>query len=1082
MWIEEIFLENFGAYKRLPVRDLTPGMNVIIGPNEAGKSTILEFVRGILFGFRVRGAKLNTYEPVDGGSRKGWIRVCSPDGRRLRMQRVERRGNKGGELTVSDDRGHLVDPSMVPQLRTGRDRGAYERLFAVDLDQMRHLDRETLRGKVRGAALGSLEVNPLEVVCSLQERLKTLGKRSVKDAECLYSIRSQIREVDKRLKTLDERPAVYSALKQRSTDVEKQRAALSDEMGGLADRSRQLSRWLRYENEWKRFVAADREMADLADARNFPAEGVARLEQTLERRREADQARAEIREELAMMRNRLEELVPDEAVIARGDAIRALFHQARLLGDRPALMQRTRSAIVQGYAHLDGEIAGLGQGWDRDRLARSDPSVLIEHRIRRFADAWTDHCARIRDAETRLLESSEALKRLTDKAALRQDELQQIVPQCRDFLEPESHNALLAWKEIRANIEMLEHRQLDIRRSLEGLAADAKEIDAKRNQLAEDTKSPLSPIAFWGAASIVATASTAMLVQGWFADGGPLYLHAVLGFVLLACLPAGIAWKVRWERMRTSRIHDEATALARRKQELTRKAMEIEVERRALVERRGQFVERMEEIAEPILGSPHVSLDQVRAAEGRSAAAERWVRRRRVLEASIQELESDLEVERKRNAALHDLLDRAAAGFGELKEQWATFLGELELAHRPEPEEALDLVRRLRDLKERLGRVVQQEAELASMEEEWHDFTARVETLGAEIGRSPGNRLPLEVAEEWSRLELENREDLAEKRALMKRAEAHELRLVALQNKVDETEGQIAALLEAARVLDEEVFRDTALRHARWANLGMERALLLEGLLAGLACSDEAALHAELLAQDWENNRDEVATVEARLSGLRLESEELAATSGRLRHEIEQLETEEETEKLLGERERLNALLQRATREWTILKLACGLLEKTLRLYESEKQPALLARASALCGNITGGAVSKLLFPLDANDVFVERVDGSRIIETFLSRGTLEQVYLSLRLAYLEVYHQGDLALPLMMDDVLVNFDPDRAFHAAHALTRFSEEARIQVLLLTCHPQVARWFPSSATAIDLPLAQGDFDANRTAQR
>ena len=99
----------------------------------------------------------------------------------------------------------------------------------------------------------------------------------------------------------------------------------------------------------------------------------------------------------------------------------------------------------------------------------------------------------------------------------------------------------------------------------------------------------------------------------------------------------------------------------------------------------------------------------------------------------------------------------------------------------------------------------------------------------------------------------------------------------------------------------------------------------------------------------------------------------------------------------------------------------------------------------------------------------------------FLSRGTLEQVYLSLRLAYLEVYHHGDLALPLMMDDVLVNFDPDRASHAAHALTRFSEETEIQVLLLTCHPQVARWFPTSATAIHLPLAHGDRDANRTAE-
>ena len=972
MWIEEIFLENFGAYKRLPVRDLAAGMNVIVGPNEAGKSTILEFVRGIFFGFRVRSGKLNSYEPADGGSRKGWVRVRTSNGRRLRMERVEKRGNKGGELIVTDDHGHLVDAATVPLLREGRERGAYDRLFSVDLDQMRHLDRETLRGKVRGAALGSLEVNPLDVVHSLEERLKILGKRSVKETACLYAIRNQIRDVEKRLKALDQRPAVYSALKQRSADAEKRRAAISDEMQGLQDRSHQLSRLLRYENDWKRLVAADREMADLTDAFEFPADGVARLEQGLERRREAGQSQTEVLEELTMIRERLEQLAPDETIIARGDGIRALSHQARLLGDRPALIQRNRHVIGQGYVHLDEEIAGIGNGWDRDRIGRSDASLPIEHRIRRFADAWTDRRTRIRDAETRHLESSEALQRLMEKAALKQEELQRIVPLCSDFLEPESCNALLQWKEIRSNVEMLEQRQLDIRRSLEGIAADAKEVAAKRNQLAEDTRSPLSSVAFWGAAAIVATAGTAMLVQGWLAPGGPLYLPLFLGFVFLACLPTGIVWKGRWERIRTSRIHDEAAALARKKQELTRKAREIEVEHRSLVERKGQLVGRAEGIAERILGSPRVSLDQVLAAEGLSAAAEPAVRRRRVLEAGIEELESDLEVERRRYGASKDLLDSAAAAFGELRRQWEGSLGEFGFQHRPEPEEALDLVRRLRDLKGQLRRLLQQEADLAVMEAEWHEFAARVEALGAEIGRSPADRFPLEVVEEWSRLEVENREALAAKSALMQRTEDHEIRLAVLKKKAEESEAQIAALLEAARVSDEEAFRNKAERHARYVKLAMERALLLESLLSGLACADEAVLQTEMLAQDWESNRDEVATIEARLRDLMLESEELASTSGQLRHEIEQLETEEETERSLGEKEQLGARLQGVVREWITVKLARGLLEKTLKLYESEKQPALLARASALCGNITGGAVSKLLFPLDANDVLVQ--------------------------------------------------------------------------------------------------------------
>ena len=70
-----------------------------------------------------------------------------------------------------------------------------------------------------------------------------------------------------------------------------------------------------------------------------------------------------------------------------------------------------------------------------------------------------------------------------------------------------------------------------------------------------------------------------------------------------------------------------------------------------------------------------------------------------------------------------------------------------------------------------------------------------------------------------------------------------------------------------------------------------------------------------------------------------------------------------------------------------------------------------------------------------------------------LSRGTAEQLYLALRFGLIEEFAQHAEPLPVVMDDILVNFDADRASRAAAAIADFA--TRHQVLYFTCHPWTA---------------------------
>ena len=143
------------------------------------------------------------------------------------------------------------------------------------------------------------------------------------------------------------------------------------------------------------------------------------------------------------------------------------------------------------------------------------------------------------------------------------------------------------------------------------------------------------------------------------------------------------------------------------------------------------------------------------------------------------------------------------------------------------------------------------------------------------------------------------------------------------------------------------------------------------------------------------------------------------------------------------------AELREALAEWRILALAQSLVQGTLKRYELERQPVVLTRAATSFSRITRGRYSRLVTRQDGIDLI--SADGSRLDAAALSRGTAEQLYLCLRLALAAEFGRLAVPLPLVMDDVLVNFDPERARLAAEVLLEATRDH--QVLLFTCHPE-----------------------------
>ena len=83
----------------------------------------------------------------------------------------------------------------------------------------------------------------------------------------------------------------------------------------------------------------------------------------------------------------------------------------------------------------------------------------------------------------------------------------------------------------------------------------------------------------------------------------------------------------------------------------------------------------------------------------------------------------------------------------------------------------------------------------------------------------------------------------------------------------------------------------------------------------------------------------------------------------------------------------------------------------------------------------------------------VETEDGEGRFTEELSRGTAEQLYLALRFGPIEEFARHAEPLPVVMDDILVNFDAERAARAADAIRDLA--TRHQVIYFTCHAPTA---------------------------
>lgn len=186
-----------------------------------------------------------------------------------------------------------------------------------------------------------------------------------------------------------------------------------------------------------------------------------------------------------------------------------------------------------------------------------------------------------------------------------------------------------------------------------------------------------------------------------------------------------------------------------------------------------------------------------------------------------------------------------------------------------------------------------------------------------------------------------------------------------------------------------------------------------------------------------------------------IHSERGRVTAGELDGRIESLQ------------ERIRQVCARRDR----LALAAQILREADRSFREKHQPDVLRRAGGYLKTITGGRYPALVMLQDESggeQLHVQDAAGDYLpVQEPLSGGTLDQIHLAFRLAVIDHLDQGREPLPLVMDEVLVNWDDERFRRGIEVLAQIAQQR--QVLVFTCHAWLAQRLSRAAGARTVEL-------------
>ncbi len=1036
-----LWLDGYGRFSDHRI-ELRPGLQVILGPNEQGKSTIRNFISDMLYGQR-RGAQRNFEDanelrrPWSGGERyAGRLVYVLDDKREIEVQRDfdKKRGTVAvfdrthmRDITANFERLKNKEPNFAEE-HLGLSKAVYlstATIGPMTLDDLGDDDAlAQIREKIVSLADTSDESGTADAALRiLNERITDIGRAVSHSKKPLPLAKQRLDRLDQELAKARAGATEIAALEAKWNRVSEQlnaakrrKTALDDELHAIEKRDR-AARLAEAQKVQTRIDEVTQICFANSSLREFPLDQAADVQRAANAattaRTQAERSVAELADIEQQLREESEAL-DSEGVPQLVEIPEAIEHELSVLDTK---IVRLRERIEE----LEAELAR-----SRERFAQAQRDLQpLPDFSRLGADpvAWLSQLANsFRVARQSRNSVLEKLKRLRDEIAKRKAAhapIAELFAKFPDFVAES--------REYEISSRVNEDRIMQLKSDIEALRIESEE------------RHNAGPYAVWTALLFggvaLACVAAAIGVQNTF-----VYIPAgVSGALLVMSLG-------RWFWLRNA-VRKAESELKRTTDELTRVVAESGasgVQIHEAIDRAGvASLRELEGLHERLVreDSEIASLESAEAQLAQEAREEsdRVTHLFARLQETFQSVNESLEHESEIDTAASRAMSRyqeyrdAKRRLGEsrdkpalLQQQIDAGKAELEELQRVEVSHALELRRILREARFR------EESRYTNVLAALQAYHVRTSQVRDKLGRAG---------------------------VLRERVVALQTRLAAEQHDVEKQEESLNHRLRQAGAESVDQWNELAKRAKVYRDAWDERARLQERLDGALRGETIASLEAMVekegsgigsLARNIDEVKIDLRKCAMELETLTNEERDLQiAITQRSAGQRSLNEVEEEREEVAAQVAELELELEATAHAATFIEAAA-------RDRHARIAPRIAGAAGKFLERITQGAYSEIMISRDLK-ITVRIPQTAKLSDDprrVLSKGTVDQVYLAIRLALIQTMSAGAESVPLLLDDPFANYDDGRLANALVVLTEVAKTH--QVLLFTCREDVAR--------------------------
>ena len=917
---------------------------------------------------------------------------------------------------------------------------SFRNVFAFSLDELQSeglMNDSGIADRIYSAGLGVSKLP--DFTKNLAERKENIF-RPQGNAQKIAVLLRCLEGIDQQLQLIMGNADRHGDLIERKSGIDAELNNAGNELSRISIRRVEIDNLLSGWDDWLALKACEAMLQEIPRFEQFPEDPIARLDVLVEQERQAGEDARDASEKWRQSNQEAATVIPNENLIEVEGKIEDI-RRARSSYDNSVRDLPERQAEL---AALEGNLAEnlreLGHNWGESDLESFETSLVVRNEVDNWKQRTSESQARVQQTNALIEQAERASQDLQSEAQVAKDKLP---------LEPPPLDA-----------DELVVRQ-DVLRAARGRLGEYERerlnhenLRGQLNLLIGGNASPNQPSGHPSLALIIilGLVGIALIAAGVMLNGDALGLGIVGGILLLAVAVLLLYLGKKPPLGSQSPLDSDLGQQVAKAEAAAEMARQASLESAAALGLAEQPNAGTLDSEEAHLQSAQNELNKWNDANSR---AEEVLRREKSQQQRVKDAVQEQE--------------STEASMKAVEQEWRGWLRERGLAETLTPDTMTTFLARVDSARTSLSETRRMRGRVSAIEDDIGEFRDQVEPLALRHGipLNPEDRRQMAyAADELIQSLDEVKTHFSQREQAKAQEEENRLLLERQQQRLKSVEQDIASLLTAGGTDDPEEFRRRARQNRERQEFELQRDQHRRNLERLSGPGDRFdAFRDSLEHSDPIQLSEESTTLSERPDGVNAYNELLEERGG-IDNELAQLTSEEVSSALRILRSSLLEQLREHAREWSRLTIAESLLEKTRQKFERERQPSVIRHAQDFFTKVTGERYIRLYASIGGNTLTVTESNGASRQPNELSRGTREQLYLALRFGLIREFGEHAERLPVVVDEALVNFDPERARLAAESFAQLAETN--QVLIFTCHPTTVDLFSAvGAQVVDI---------------